>query len=136
MGRSGGQASDSPQLHAPRHALMIVGLLNPGAMGASVGAALRSEGVDVVWASDGRSQATRSRAEQAGLRDVGAIDPLVQESDIVLSICPPDAAVDVAREVVRAGFAGTYVDANAVAPTTVEGIASVVVGGGAMFLAG
>jgi hypothetical protein len=38
---------------------MIVGLLHPGEMGAAVGTAANAE---VIWASEGRSDATRLRA--------------------------------------------------------------------------
>jgi len=50
----------------------------------------------------------------------------VARSDLVISICPPHAAVDVAREVQAAAHAGrpaVYLDANAVSPTTVAIIA-------------
>ena len=115
---------------------MRVGILHPGAMGAAVGAAVKAAGADVVWASDGRSDASRSRAERTGLRDVGTVEALVESSDIVLCICPPDAAVDVAELVRGAGFTGTYVDANAVAPSTVQRIATILERAGATFVDG
>ncbi|MCU1448211.1 MAG: NAD(P)-dependent oxidoreductase [Acidimicrobiales bacterium] len=113
-----------------------VGLLHPGAMGAAVGAALTSNGVDVAWAGEGRSDATRRRAAEAGLIDAGSLAPLLERTDIVLCICPPDAAGDVARSVAITGFSGTYVDANAVSPATVAGIADIVAAGGATFVDG
>ena len=113
-----------------------VGLLHPGAMGGAVGAALTSAGTPVVWASAGRSGATRERAERAGLSDAGTVQALDEASELVLCICPPDAAVDVARSVADVGFAGTYVDANAVAPATVHRIASIVERAGATFVDG
>jgi len=91
---------------------VIVGLLHPGEMGAALGDALRTRGHDVLWASEGRSEETRGRA--AALRDVGTLDALVVEAELILSVCPPHAAPDVARA--TQGFAGTYVDANAVSP--------------------
>ncbi|MDH3476598.1 MAG: hypothetical protein OEM59_23205, partial [Rhodospirillales bacterium] len=54
-------------------ASMTVGILHPGAMGASVAAAARAGGSTVVWASDGRSPATTGRAEAAGLEDAGTL---------------------------------------------------------------
>jgi len=113
-----------------------VGLLHPGAMGSAVGAALKSAGVEVTWADEGRSEATRSRAQQAGLRDVHTLDAVVASSGLILSICPPHAAVDVAQRVAVLGFGGTYIDANAVAPATVHQIASIVEGAGATFVDG
>ena len=100
-----------------------VGLLHPGEMGAAVGTALRTGGADVLWASNGRSDATRSRAEAAGLTDVGTLAELVERSETIVSVCPPHAALDQARAVAACGFEGTYVDVNAVAPATARKIA-------------
>jgi 3-hydroxyisobutyrate dehydrogenase-like beta-hydroxyacid dehydrogenase len=96
---------------------VIVGLLHPGEMGSAVGAAVDGE---VIWASAGRSDATSSRA--AGFRDVGTVEALTGEADVILSICPPHAAVDVARAC--SGFTGIYVDANAISPQRAREVAA------------
>jgi 3-hydroxyisobutyrate dehydrogenase-like beta-hydroxyacid dehydrogenase len=88
-------------------------------MGAAVGSAICG---DVLWAGDGRSEATRRRAE--GFRDVGSVAELAGSSDVVLSICPPAIAEDVAEQVFAAGFGGVFVDANAVSPARMRRIAS------------
>jgi len=93
-------------------------------MGATIAAALRSQGHEVAWASDGRSDATRGRAEEAGLRDVGSVAALAAECETIVSVCPPHAALDVARSVGEVG--GVYVDANAVSPATARGVAAAV----------
>jgi 3-hydroxyisobutyrate dehydrogenase-like beta-hydroxyacid dehydrogenase len=98
----------------------VAGLLHPGEMGAAVAAVLRERGETVLWASAGRSTGTAERAARAGLEDVGSLAELCRRSEILLSVCPPHAAVDVAREAV--GFAGIYVDANAVSPETARAI--------------
>jgi hypothetical protein len=92
----------------------VIGLLHPGEMGAAVGDALRAAGNDVLWASDGRSAETARRA--AAFSDVGATATLARRCDVLLSVCPPHAARDVAASV--AGFGGLYIDANAVSPAT------------------
>ena len=97
--------------------MTVIGLLHPGEMGAAVGACA---GGEVIWASDGRSDATRARA--AAFRDAGTVAALVDEADVILSICPPHAAVDVARAC--AGFAGIYVDANAISPQRAREVAA------------
>lgn len=107
------------------------GLLHPGAMGASVGAALAGQGRRVLWASEGRSAATRERAEAAGLEDAGAIEALTAACETVISVCPPDAAHALAERVAGTGFAGVYVDANAVSPARGRAIGEAVLGGGA-----
>ena len=52
------------RLRARRRAV-IVGLLHPGEMGSAVGARCRTRGHEVLWASEGRSDATRERARAA-----------------------------------------------------------------------
>jgi 3-hydroxyisobutyrate dehydrogenase-like beta-hydroxyacid dehydrogenase len=99
----------------------VVGLLHPGEMGSAVGGGLRARGETVLWASEGRSAATAERAERADLEDAGSIAEVCRRSEILLSVCPPHAAVDVARA--AGGFTGTYVDANAVSPETARLIA-------------
>ncbi len=101
-------------------------LLHPGAMGASLGAALRGNGHDVWWVADARSEATAQRARDADLRPADRLREALEQVDHVLSVCPPHAAVAVAETVMAAGFQGTYVDANAVSPDTARRIANVV----------
>lgn len=98
---------------------MNILLLHPGAMGASIGAALVGNGHDVAWLATDRSAATRARAEKGGLCATTSLAEALG-AEIVISVCPPDAAVDVARSVAERGFNGTYVDGNAVAPATAE----------------
>ena len=101
----------------------IVGLLHPGEMGAAIGRCLTAPGHTVLWASQGRSPATAERAAAAGLTDVGTVAELAGRAQIIFSICPPHAALEVARSV--AGFSGLFVDANAIAPETTRSVATV-----------
>ncbi|HEX2498530.1 MAG TPA: DUF1932 domain-containing protein [Actinomycetes bacterium] len=102
----------------------VVGVLHPGAMGASLGAALKGQSGQVIWAAQGRSDATAKRAEVADLVPVRDIAELVARADVVVSICPPAAALEVAEQVAGYGRPTIYVDANAVAPGTVARIGS------------
>ena len=113
-----------------------VGLLHPGEMGATVGAAARENEVRVVWASDGRGSRTRGRAGEAGLTDVDTLAALVENSRIILSVCPPHVAAELARVVAGHRFSGVYVDANAVSPATVRDLRQIVEAGGASFVDG
>ena len=94
------------------------GVLHPGAMGASVGAILAAGGHRVVWASQGRSDATGRRARDAGLEEVATLGALCDQAQVLLSICPPHAAMATARAVADTGFDGVFVDANAIGPET------------------
>jgi len=93
-----------------------IGILHPGAMGISIAASAQKGGQEVYWASQGRSAATRERAERFALIDAGTVAHLCSTCNILFSICPPHAAEDVARQVVGCGFRGLYLDANAIAP--------------------
>lgn len=101
-----------------------VGLLHPGEMGAAVGLQLVAAGHEVLWASSGRSASTAKRATEAKFVDVVEIADLARRSDVIISICPPDAALDVARSL--GGFGGAFLDANAVSPATAALIAQTV----------
>jgi len=113
-----------------------IGILHPGDMGSVVGACAVAAGGRVLWASAGRSAGSRARAGAAGLEDAGTVDALVAASDVIVSVCPPHAALDLAREVAGRRFAGLFVDANAVAPATARAIGAAVEAGGATFVDG
>jgi 3-hydroxyisobutyrate dehydrogenase-like beta-hydroxyacid dehydrogenase len=100
-----------------------MGVLHPGEMGISVAASAKNSGLRVYWASQGRSSATRARAEQHGLLDCGTLEALCAVCDVIVSVCPPHAAMQVARQVKAAGFGGLFVDANAIAPQHMQQIA-------------
>ena len=112
----------------------LIGVLHPGEMGAAVGACLSQRGLTVLWASAGRSPATAARAAAAGLRDVGSAGQMAEQADVILSVCPPHAALEVAGSV--AGFRGIYVDANAVSPATAREVGEIVTAGGASYVDG
>ncbi len=101
-------------------------------MGSALGARLRDGGARVVVALDGRSERTRALAADGGLEDVGSLASLVGEADVVLSVVPPGAAVDVATRIAAcAGSAQPLVaDLNAVAPSTALGIEAALAGSG------
>ena len=107
-----------------------VGVLHPGNMGVSVAASAKNSGCRVLWASDGRSQETRQRAEAQDLVDVGTLAALCEASDLVIGICPPHAAEQVAADVAATGYQGLYLDANAISPMRTQAIAESMAGAG------
>ncbi|MFF4443526.1 DUF1932 domain-containing protein [Streptomyces sp. NPDC001502] len=103
--------------------MTTVTLLHPGAMGAAVAAQAVAAGHEVLWVPVGRSDATRRRAKEVGATACDSLDEALERSEIVLSICPPQAAEDVATTVADRAFAGVYVDANAINPQRMQRIA-------------
>ncbi len=117
--------------------MAVVALLHPGAMGSRIGGELVATGHQVRWLAAGRSDASRGRARTEGLTAVDDPAALVDGADLVLSVLPPQAALDVARLVASTGFAGTYVDVNPLSPgslrevrVTVEAAGATLVDGG------
>ncbi len=113
-----------------------VGIITPGAMGASVAAAALGNCARVGWASAGRSPATLKRALDAGLTDFGDHRTLVAETDIIFSVCPPHLAGVIAGEIADLGFGGLYVEGNAISPARTRTIAATLAAGGATVIDG
>jgi 3-hydroxyisobutyrate dehydrogenase-like beta-hydroxyacid dehydrogenase len=111
-----------------------IGLLHPGEMGAGIGAVLVRAGYRVTWASAGRREQSVQRAQIAGLTDVGSAEAIREGSDLVLSVCPPHAAVEIAKQI--CGFKGIYLDANAIAPATAREVADLIESGGGSYVDG
>jgi 3-hydroxyisobutyrate dehydrogenase-like beta-hydroxyacid dehydrogenase len=112
----------------------VVGLLHPGEMGAAVGRCLSDAGYQVLWASDGRSDETAARATAAGLTDARTVRDLTARASVIISVCPPHAALDVAWAV--HGFRGLYLDANAISPDTAREVAKLITGSGGRYVDG
>src|SRR5215813_2750390 len=112
----------------------VIGLLHPGDMGAAVGKCLTSGGHTVLWASEGRSPATVARAGAAGLKDAGTVASVAADAEMILSVCPPHAATDIAWAV--HGFRGLYVDANAISPGTAREVAQLITDTGGRYVDG
>lgn len=113
-----------------------IGVLHPGEMGATVGAAARAGGSRVLWASEGRSEQTVGRAAAAGLEDAKTLASVCAASQVIVSVCPSHSALDLARAVAAQGFSGLYVDGNAVSPGTALEIGRTTERGGATFVDG
>lgn len=115
-----------------------VAVLMPGDMGHAIGRCLREHGHDVITCLRGRGNHSCERADAAGLRNVPALDDIVAQAGLILSILPPAAAVDLAREVrcamERKQATPVYVDCNAIAPASAQTIADIITGVGASFI--
>jgi len=116
--------------------MTTIGFLHPGAMGISLAASAQNGGHEAYWVSEGRSQATRDRAEKYHLIDSGTLANLTHTCEVVISICPPHAAEDVAKSIAALSFHGIYLDANAIAPQRALRIQKIVEDAGARFVDG
>jgi putative dehydrogenase len=103
-----------------------VGVLSPGEMGAALGRRLSEKGMTVLAWLEGRSEATRRRAREAGIEPVDRLEDLMA-ADLILSVVPPAQAPAVAEAIAQAAARSAgkplYLDLNAVSPTTVRALA-------------
>ena len=115
---------------------MEVGFLHPGAMGISLAASAQNSGYEAVWASEGRGPETRDRAAELHLSDAITVEELCRRCSLLVSVCPPHAAEDVANQVLAHSFKGTYLDANAISPQRALRIGRLMDEGGVTFVDG
>ena len=116
--------------------MTVVGILHPGSMGAAVAAQAKASGSQVLWCPAGRSPASQERARKYGLEAVDDLRGMVERADVILSICPPAHAVEVAAAVAAQAFAGVYVDGNAISPATMGRISAALQQSGATVVDG
>ena len=94
-----------------------------GDMGLSVGIALLDSGLKVLTNIDGRSKKTINNVNSTDIKTVTKTD-LVNESDIILSIIPPESSVQVANQLSKLSQLiskpVTYVECNAISPNTTK----------------
>ena len=102
-----------------------IGILSAGELGAALGGILAGRGHRVVTCLDGRGTRTRQRADSAGLEIVDSFAALARIADVVFSVVPPNAAMELAERYCaqRAPLPSRLlIDMNAIAPATVRRI--------------
>jgi 3-hydroxyisobutyrate dehydrogenase-like beta-hydroxyacid dehydrogenase len=115
---------------------MNVGILHPGEMGVSIAASASNSGHTVYWVSEGRSLQTRQRAHSHSLVDAVTLEDLCGACSIIISICPPHAAEQVAQQVLEQSFQGLYADFNAISPQRAIRISEMMADHGIAFVDG
>jgi 3-hydroxyisobutyrate dehydrogenase-like beta-hydroxyacid dehydrogenase len=117
-------------------ALTIV-VVAQGEMGAAVGQRLHARGAAVRTSLKGRSEASRTRAREAGMVAVDDDLALVTGADFVLSIVPPGDAKAFAERMApvlaRLDRKPVFADCNALAPATVRAVAAAIAPSGCAF---
>ena len=104
-----------------------IGILSIGEMGYHWAKILTGRGVEVLTYAKDRSETTRKRAENVGVKCVPSMATLVKDADLIVSIVVPSAAKRVATKVAKAVIKSgrrdlLYLDANAISPMTADEI--------------
>ena len=113
-----------------------IGILHPGEMGVSVAASAKNSGHSVMWVSEGRSPGTFARAQRHSLVEAKSLEELCRACSMMLSVCPPHAAEEVAQQVLLHSFKGLYADLNAISPQRARRIGKMMEEGGITFVDG
>ena len=103
---------------------MIIGLIGLGEMGSEIGRYLVMNDLEVISVYEGRSEISKKRASKYKISDAGSIEQFCKISDLVISIIPPDKAVETAN--LYTSFKNKdgqiYCDLNAISTITAKRI--------------
>ena len=120
--------------------LKKIAIYSPGDMGSGVGRVLGESGYDVITSLAGRSSRTQALAKSANIRDVGGIDDMVAEADLILCIMVPSQATGAAELVAASmranGVSTYYAECNAISPKSTRAICDIISSAGGKFIDG
>lgn len=115
-----------------------IAIIAPGAMGSAVAARLARNGARVLTLLDGRSERSRERAAQAGMKDSSPAG--IAAADFILSIVPPAQALSLAQalapHIAATAHKPVYIDCNALSPTTKQQVGDVLASAACPFIDG
>jgi 3-hydroxyisobutyrate dehydrogenase-like beta-hydroxyacid dehydrogenase len=115
-------------------------ILMPGDMGHGCAIVFRENGFRVVSNLSGRSDRTKGLAAKAQIEDLRSFEEVAKQADLVLSILPPENAIEQGRvfadAMIAAGSTPPYVDCNAIAPSTTEKVGAEIARAGALYIDG
>jgi putative dehydrogenase len=118
---------------------LTIAIVAAGAMGSAVAHRLSRHGVTILTSLDGRSPASRARAEAAGMQHASDQE-IVERAALILSVVPPADAPALAQRFAAAmkGAARKpiFVDCNAIGVTTMTEIAGVIEAAGGVCVDG
>jgi 3-hydroxyisobutyrate dehydrogenase-like beta-hydroxyacid dehydrogenase len=116
----------------------VIAVVAPGQMGAGLGRRLTETGCRVLTSLDGRGEASRRRAAEAGMED--ASDQALCQADLLLSVIPPAEALAFAQRMAPALAVAArkpvFVDCNAISPEAARDVAAVIEATGTPFVDG
>ena len=101
---------------------MIIGLIGLGEMGSEIGRYLVMNDLEVISVYEGRSGLSKKRALNYDIKDAGSIEKFCMKSDLIISIIPPDKAIETAESYTsyKNKNGQIYCDLNAVSTMTAK----------------
>lgn len=115
-----------------------IGILSPGDMGHSVGKEFKENGFSIVTCLKGRSALTKNYAKDVGFLCLKTYRNVLEESDVVFSILPPNKSFSLAnqlgKEMTKIKSKPIFVDCNAISPKKTKKINKIIVEAGCHFI--
>ena len=100
--------------------MAVIGLISPGEMGTGIARAAQDNFHEIIWASQGRSERTKQRADKYDFRDVVTLEEMARQTKYILCVGfafdNPNWSIETLDRVGEAGFRGVYCDANTKPP--------------------
>ncbi|ASK28792.1 hypothetical protein CEY12_01125 [Chryseobacterium sp. T16E-39] len=78
----------------------IIAILFPGDMGTQIAKALIKNNYKVITAGNGRSARTLENIKSIGIEDVGSLQNIVEQADIILSLTSPEGSLEIAENTI------------------------------------
>lgn len=117
--------------------MQTIAILFPGEMGGHVAKALIEKKMRVVTFLKGRSDETKQNAMQNGVKALSSMEEVAAESEIVISLIPPNAVKPVAADYIAAASKvdnpARFVDMNAKSTTMAEELSEMFANAGIPF---
>ena len=113
-------------------------ILMPGDMGHGCAKAFRASGFRVVTNLTGRSGRTLGLSKEADIEDLGSLEEVARQADLILSILPPEMAMaqatSVANAMIATGCRPPYADCNAISPASTRQVGEEIARAGATYV--
>tara|TARA_A100001037_G_scaffold91414_1_gene82816 strand:+ start:1604 stop:2482 length:879 start_codon:yes stop_codon:yes gene_type:complete len=118
-----------------------IAVISPGDMGHSVGRVLAEHGFNIFTCLEGRSERTINLAHAAQFKILNNYKELVEKSDLIMSILPPDHASELAGKIANIlessnGGQIYFADCNAISPFKSISLAEKINNAGGKFIDG
>ncbi|MFL2664951.1 MAG: NAD(P)-binding domain-containing protein [Dehalococcoidia bacterium] len=117
-----------------------LGIMSMGDMGSGVAKILKQNNFNVITSLENRSKESAIRAQQNKITDVGTLENLVENSDVILSILVPSKALGFAKQIApliaKSNREKIFVDCNAISPQTTKEINIIIEKSNGLFIDG
>ncbi|ASW73919.1 hypothetical protein IQ37_18270 [Chryseobacterium piperi] len=104
----------------------VIALLFPGDMGTQIARELIKNGYPIITAGEGRSSRTLQNIKDTGIIDLGTLQNVVNQADVIIALTSPENSLELAEKTIsclkNTDNRPVYIDLNSNTPQTVLSI--------------